>query len=108
MEPIQLSENVKLYIQDANTHVSEQKYTMIYFDPPFNSKRNYTLNVNSSVGFTDKWIDDEYFNFIKIMIDKLYDMLEKKGTLFFHISSSCMFIPCLLYTSDAADDASSV
>ena len=96
MDPIQLSENVQLYIQDANTHVSEQLYTMIYFDPPFNSKRNYTLNVNSSVGFTDKWMDDEYFNFIKTMIDKLYDMLEKKGTLFFHISSSCMFIPELI------------
>jgi site-specific DNA-methyltransferase (adenine-specific) len=96
MDPIQLSENVQLYIQDANTHVSEQLYTMIYFDPPFNSKRNYTLNVNSSVGFTDKWMDDEYFNFIKTMIDKLHDMLEKKGTLFFHISSSCMFIPELI------------
>jgi len=64
MEHIQLSDNVKLYIQDANTYNSTQKYTMIYFDPPFNSKRNYTLNVSSSVGFTDKWIDDAYFHFI--------------------------------------------
>lgn len=96
MEHIQLSDNVKLYIQDANTYNSTQKYTMIYFDPPFNSKRNYTLNVSSSVGFTDKWIDDEYFHFIKNMIDKLYDLLDKKGTLFFHISSTCMFIPELI------------
>ena len=31
--------------------------------------------------------------FISAHIDKLYDMLDDKGTLFFHISSSCMFIP---------------
>jgi len=91
--PINLSNNVQLFIQDANHFETTSKYMMIYFDPPFNSKRNYKLNVNSSVGFTDKWNDDEYYNFIKVMIDKLYDLLEKNGTLFFHISSSCMFIP---------------
>ena len=91
--PINLSNNVQLFIQDANHFETTSKYMMIYFDPPFNSKRNYKLNVDSSVGFTDKWNDDEYYNFIKVMIDKLYDLLEKNGTLFFHISSSCMFIP---------------
>ena len=91
--PINLSNNVQLFIQDANHFETTSKYRMIYFDPPFNSKRNYKLNVDSSVGFTDKWNDDEYYNFIKVMIDKLYDLLEKNGTLFFHISSSCMFIP---------------
>ena len=90
--PINLSNNVQLFIQDANHFKTTSKYMMIYFDPPFNSKRNYKLNVDSSVGFTDKWNDDEYYNFIKVMIDKLYDLLEKNGTLFFHISSSCMFI----------------
>ena len=93
MEPINLSNNVNIFIQDALQFDTTQKYTMIYFDPPFNSKRNYTLNVDSDIGFADKWADDQYYNFIKIMIDKLYDMLEKKGTLFFHISSACMFIP---------------
>lgn len=96
MEPIHLSNNINLYIQNANSFNTTQKYTMIYLDPPFNSKRNYKLNVNSSIGFTDKWFDDDYFHFIKVMIDKLYDMLEKKGTLFFHISSACMFIPELI------------
>ena len=93
MEPINLSNNVNIFIQDALQFDTTQKYTMIYFDPPFNSKRNYKLNVDSDIGFADKWADDQYYNFIKIMIDKLYDMLEKKGTLFFHISSACMFIP---------------
>ena len=93
MEPTNLSNNVNILIQDALQFDTTQKYTMIYFDPPFNSKRNYKLNVDSDIGFADKWADDEYYNFIKTMIDKLYDMLEKKGTLFFHISSACMFIP---------------
>ena len=79
MSIINLSSNVTLNIADALTHPIAQKYTMIYFDPPFNSKRNYKLNVNSNLGFTDKWIDDEYFHFIKTMIDKLHDILEKKG-----------------------------
>ena len=93
MEATNLSNNVNILIQDALQFDTTQKYTMIYFDPPFNSKRNYKLNVDSDIGFADKWADDEYYNFIKTMIDKLHDMLEKKGTLFFHISSACMFIP---------------
>jgi len=90
---INLSNNVQLFIQNANNFNYTKKYNMIYFDPPFNSKRDYKLNVDSNIGFTDKWVDNEYYLFIKNMIDKLYDILEKNGTLFFHISSSCMFIP---------------
>jgi DNA modification methylase len=90
---INLSNNVQLFIQNANNFNYTKKYNMIYFDPPFNSKREYKLNVDSNIGFTDKWVDNEYYLFIKNMIDKLYDILEKNGTLFFHISSSCMFIP---------------
>ena len=51
MEPINLSNNVNIFIQDALQFDTTQKYTMIYFDPPFNSKRNYTLNVDSDIGF---------------------------------------------------------
>ena len=66
---------------------------MIYFDPPFNSARNYKLSHNCAIGFSDKWTDKHYEQFISKIIDMLYDMLKKDGTLFFHISSSCMFIP---------------
>lgn len=90
---VNLSNNVQLFIENANKFNYTEKYNMIYFDPPFNSKRDYKLNVDSNIGFTDKWLDNEYYLFIKNMIDKLYDILEKNGTLFFHISSSCMFIP---------------
>jgi len=68
-------------------------FTMIYFDPPFNSNRSYKMSVDSDVGFDDKWEDDDYEEFIDKNITKLHKLLKKEGTLFFHISSSCMFIP---------------
>ena len=58
---------------------------MIYFDPPFNSDRDYILNYENDLGFNDKWTDDDYTKFIKIMIDNLYEMLDNDGTLYFHI-----------------------
>jgi len=93
MEPVKLADDVFLYIGNACKNKINQEFTMIYFDPPFNSARDYKLNYNSSIGFKDKWNDDNYYKFIKNNIDRLYDLLSKDGTLFFHISSSCMFIP---------------
>jgi len=85
---------MKLIIGDSLEVKLSEKFTMIYFDPPFNSARDYKLNVNSELGFTDKWNADEtYEKFIEKNIDKLYSLLENNGTLFFHISTSCMFIP---------------
>ena len=93
MEPVKLADDIFLHIGNSQQNNIPHKFTMIYFDPPFNSARDYKLNCNSSIGFKDKWSDDDYEKFIQKNIDKLYDMLEKDGTLFFHISSSCMFIP---------------
>ena len=90
-----LSNNVDLYISDSLDirDTIKNKFMMIYFDPPFNSDRDYQLNCNSKLGFSDKWTDEDYEKFISKNIDNLYDMLEERGTLFFHISSSCMYIP---------------
>ena len=93
MEPVKLADDIFLHIGNAQQNNISHKFTMIYFDPPFNSARDYKLNCNSSIGFKDKWSDNDYEKFIHNHINKLYDMLEKDGTLFFHISSSCMFIP---------------
>ena len=93
MSSITLSTDIVFTNNDACNSKFDKKFTMIYFDPPFNSQRNYTMSCNDNVGFNDKWTDEEYSNFIDKMINILYDMLEKDGTLFFHISSSCMFIP---------------
>jgi adenine-specific DNA-methyltransferase len=89
----QITDNIELYIGNALNMNIEKKVNMIYFDPPFNSNRDYKLNSTNSLGFSDKWTDEEYEEFISTNIDKLYDILEKDGTLFFHISSSCMYIP---------------
>ena len=88
-----LHNNIDLYINDALKLNFKHKFSMIYFDPPFNSDRDYVLNYDNDLGFSDKWTNEDYEKFITLMIDKLYEMLEKDGTLFFHISSSCMFIP---------------
>lgn len=93
MSSITLSTDIVFTNNDACNSKFNKKFTMIYFDPPFNSQRNYTISCNDNIGFNDKWTDEEYSNFIDKMINILYDMLEKDGTLFFHISSSCMFIP---------------
>lgn len=92
-EKYEITDNVELYIGDSIKISKNNKFRMIYFDPPFNSDRNYTLNCDSKLGFSDKWSDSDYEEFIKINIDLLYELLEDNGTLFFHISSSCMYIP---------------
>lgn len=88
-----LSDNVELFTEDSMKKNFKHKFMMIYFDPPFNSDREYKLNINNKVGFSDKWKDKDYEGFIQKNIDKLYNLLEDRGTLFFHISSSKMFIP---------------
>jgi len=88
-----ITETVDLYIGDSKNIPKTNKFRMIYFDPPFNSDRDYMLNCNSSLGFSDKWSDVEYEEFIKNHVDILYELLENDGTLFFHISSTCMYIP---------------
>lgn len=88
-----IAENVYFYNNNALNTSIKQKFRMIYFDPPFNSDREYTLSVNNDLGFSDVWTDEKYEKFISDNVDILYDLLEKDGTLFFHISSSCMYIP---------------
>jgi len=88
-----INDNVVLYIGDSMNIPKNNKFRMIYFDPPFNSDRDYKLNCDSELGFSDKWCDAGYEDFIKKHIDLLYELLEENGTLFFHISSTCMFIP---------------
>ena len=88
-----IAPDVNLFIGDAMCVNTEQKFKMIYFDPPFNSDRDYNLSKDTELGFSDKWTDQDYEDFIRRNIDKLYDMLDSDGTLYFHISSSCMFIP---------------
>ena len=60
----QLTDNIQLVIGNSLNLSTEHKFRMIYFDPPFNSDRDYKLNHNSDVGFSDKWTDADYEKFI--------------------------------------------
>jgi len=70
----------------------------IYFDPPFNSNRNYRLTSDkNSLGFDDVFVDDdEYTSLIDPMLEECSRVLTKDGSLFFHISADQMLIPHML------------
>ena len=92
----QIHERVSLTIQSCKEYVKTLPNTsvqMIYLDPPFNSDRNYTMSVDSDVGFGDKWDDASYEAFINDTITDLKRVLKPDGTLYFHISAACMLIP---------------
>jgi len=75
----------------------KNKAQLIYFDPPFNSDRDYQLSPENNLGFKDKWGADEiYSNFIEQHLITFTQLLEPKGSLIFHISAKEMFIPHFL------------
>lgn len=87
---------VDLHIGDCVSYVNtlqEKSVQMIYLDPPFNSDRNYSMSVDSTIGFQDKWTDENYETFLDKTISALKRVLKEDGTLYFHISAICMFIP---------------
>ena len=89
-------EGITLSIASCNDYVKtlgDKSVQMIYLDPPFNSDRNYTMSVNSNIGFGDKWDDSSYEKFIDDTITELKRVLKLDGTLYFHISAACMLIP---------------
>lgn len=77
--------------------LDDRSIQMIYMDPPFNSNREYTLEEGSTIGFQDKWTDEDYKAFLDTIIQACLPKLKKDGSLFFHISADQMFIPeCIL------------
>lgn len=91
-----INDRVSLSILSCKDYVKtleDKSVQMIYLDPPFNSDRNYTMSVDSEIGFGDKWDDVSYENFIDETITDLKRVLKLDGTLYFHISAACMLIP---------------
>jgi site-specific DNA-methyltransferase (adenine-specific) len=69
----------------------------IYFDPPFNSDRNYYLTTDNKIGFKDKFDDDEtYIDLVEPMLMECKRILKPDGNLFFHISAKDSLIPMML------------
>ena len=73
--------------------LQDESVRVFYLDPPFDSDRNYTLRVDSTVGFKDKWEGDEYEQFLRSLLQACSRKLANNGTLYFHISAECMFLP---------------
>ena len=66
----------------------------IYFDPPFNTGRDFTLNPDNDLGFGDKFDSDgDYESLIESVISECARLLKEDGSLFFHISAEEMLIP---------------
>lgn len=91
-----LGPDVKLCIGQCVPLISglaNESVNVFYLDPPFDSDRVYTLSSENALGFNDKWTGDQYEKFITEVIDACYPKLAKDGSLFFHISAECMFVP---------------
>ena len=84
---------------DARELISEVKdntVSTIYFDPPFNTGRdfNYSSIAKGNFGFSDKFSsDDEYVSLIEPILEHGNRVLKKGGSFFFHISAEEMLIP---------------
>ena len=70
---LHINDYVSLNIQNCSDYANtlrEKSIQMIYLDPPFNSDRNYTMSVDSSIGFQDKWDNKTYQEFLDNTITK--------------------------------------
>ena len=78
--------------------IESKSVNTIYFDPPFNSNRNYRLTSDkNSLGFDDVFASDsEYASLIDPMLEQCSRVLKKDGSLFFHISADQMLVPHML------------
>ena len=95
-----LDNKIKIYQGDCLEILKNKNINninCIYFDPPFNSNRNYKLSVTNNIGFNDKLNNTNYEKYIEDRIILLKEKLSNDGSLFFHISSQEQFIPfCIL------------
>ena len=96
MSTIQIAPDISFTLNNcliSLDNIPNESVDTIYMDPPFDSDRNYSVSVSNSVGFGDKWTGNEYELFIDSVVQKCFLKLKKTGSLFFHISADCMFIP---------------
>ena len=77
--------------------LEDESVQCVYFDPPFNSNRNYYLTPDNKLGFEDKFKSSEdYISLVEPMVKECLRVLKKDGSFFFHVSADQMFIPHLL------------
>lgn len=93
-EEHKITNNVSLYINDANDIVDKVKnIDFIYMDPPYDTNRNFTLDSKSDkIGFSDKWSLNRYELWLSTLVSNLKKTLSNIGTMVIHISSENSFI----------------
>lgn len=78
-------------------NIPDKSVAAIYFDPPFNTGKEYVLNTEDDTGFSDVFSnDDEYIKLIEPILRNAVRVLKPAGSLFFHISAEEMLIPHIL------------
>ena len=66
----------------------------VYFDPPFNTGRDFTMSPDDKTGFGDKFdSDSDYESLIDPIVAECHRLLKEDGSFFFHISAAEMLIP---------------
>ena len=77
--------------------VDDSTVATIYFDPPFNTGKEFKLDAQDETGFSDVFSsDDEYIRLIEPVLNEAVRVLKEDGSLFFHISAEEMLIPHIL------------
>ena len=81
-----IASNINKYIVGDNIDtiklVGNNKIDLIYFDPPYNTGRNF-------YNFDDRFSSiEDYLEFIELRIKECYRVLKKKGTIVIHIQKS--------------------
>lgn len=90
---MQVTDRVKFIHTDIMKFQTDQKFDLIYLDPPYDTKRTFSINsLDDDRGFEDKWDENEYENWLQCLIPHLSSMLSSNGTLVFHISSENSFV----------------
>jgi DNA modification methylase len=58
---------------------------LIYLDPPFGTQRTFRLKTENHIGYDDFWkSQDEYIDWLKKIVVKLFAKLNNKGTMYIH------------------------
>lgn len=77
--------------------VEDGSVQTIYFDPPFNTQKVWTLAPDDETGFSDIWESNQtYIDFIEPLVKKCKRKLSEGGSFFFHISAEEMLIPQMI------------
>ena len=78
-------------------NIPDNTIATIYFDPPFNTGKDFTLHKEDDTGFSDAFDSDaDYINLIEPVLIEATRVLKADGSLFFHISAEEMLIPHVL------------